>query len=354
MSLSIEENQNSVIVKYTNASSRTFEHKIPIDDDFYVKHCEGKLNILLDRIKEHTLVEFDDSIHIYVHDPVPIHYKLIENGTISKREDPFPSLSREDSYVDNRQISRQLNCLEKVVLDLKFENVALQRQIKFQNEFIKDELKRFLIGHQEIEAQKNEISKMQFDYVIKSFNKVEELGTKVDKMNTTLEDVVRKQNEFDAVLKPLKENTDVLQDQFKRARSTIHQVKADLEKLNSSIDALRIGEVKTTVQNLDIFKDAIDLLSNDLKSLKEFLEKANSTEKDDSRIIKGTVRNIKNEIDKIFPIFEKVTQLITSQGDRFSQTNATLEEFYEKFQQNFPNNVNPPLLSYREFLEESY
>jgi len=221
MSLSIEENQNSVIIKYTNATSRVFEHKIPINDEFLVHHCEGKLNILMDRIKEHTLVEFDDSIHIYVHDPVPIHYKLFENGIIPRREDPFPSLSREESYVDNRQISRQLSCLEKIILDLKFENVSLQRQIKFQNEFIKDELKRFLIGHQEIEAQKNEISKMQFDYVIKSFNKVEELGTKVDKMNTTLEDVVRKQNEL----------ITVQGDSLKQTNTTLAEFKAFYEKL---------------------------------------------------------------------------------------------------------------------------
>ncbi len=228
MSLSIEENQNSVIVKYTNASSKTFEHKIPIDDDFYVKHCEGKLNILMDRIKEHTLVEFDDSIHIYVHDPVPIHYKLFENGIIPRREEPFPSLSSEEFYVDNRQISRQLNCLEKVVLDLKFENVSLQRQIKFQNEFIKDELKRFLMGHQEIEAQKNEISKMQFDYVIKSFNKVEELGTKVDKINKTIDEVVRKQNEFDVILNKL---ITVQGDSLNQTNTTLAEFKAFYEKL---------------------------------------------------------------------------------------------------------------------------
>lgn len=257
MTTSFIENHDNVTIRYTN-SDGIFEYTVHQGDDVVSKLCRGNLKEFIDLMQTGTVYERDDCVKLKREKP-SISYKLYKNGII-----PVKPITQEP----------KIDALQKLIIDLHLEQRMNQEKIE-----------------------------KKLEKIVSRIGKIEENLAKVEKLNTTTEEIQAKLSEFDTILKPIKENTDMIPDQFKRMKNILHPMRLDIEKMSA-------GEVKIQERNVSTIVDSsvITPIKEDLETLTNF------------------VRPLKFEVDKLPTYFEKMQKSIQSVNESVLKIPGKLEE----------------------------
>ncbi|CAD5111235.1 DgyrCDS565 [Dimorphilus gyrociliatus] len=307
-------------------------------------------NTLLDKKQNEIIkkeMEFTDIQKVFL--------SLKDHKDLFKEDEPVQNLlkSVEDTLESNLQtiinnLNNQLDEKEMILQNLKVKISQKEESLKKLEEVIERQKKENMISMEEVEEDMAHLVdrlKEKSELAVKLDNQLKSSKEEISKQSATLESLTKRLNDFRisdeekaAIIDKLKEQLDIIQEDFDVEKEKSSKQANTIENLKEELKFIQ-EEFKTKEDSLSNMQLCLNEMNSHSKKLNEEYTKLDTLVKELNEKLEEKDKSIKNLINERKTIFDK----LNTDQNSLKSDNSELESLLKKANSNMENyegNIN--------------